>query len=231
MKNQVAVILGILSAISVASQAGANPSWNLASDWSSSNPSGVWSYGHYTGGLSPSSFSQFTENYYGGVVTPDDLTKLNAWGEGGDPNIIKNTGPTFTTVNFGQITFNAGAVTFGPYLGPTVVRFTAPTAGNYDLSDAFMTVQVANSDPNAYISIDGGALNDLGLVSGTISDSQEINLAGGQYVDLIVWGGDTNNKTTQVDATFTLVPDGSITAGLLGSALIGLATLRRKLAC
>ena len=208
----------------------ANTVYDLAADWSTSgNGSGVWTYGQYTEGVVPTSFTPFAINATGPSGGVDNLSTLNAWGvNASDPNIIKNLGQTFTTTQFGQITFNSDAVTFGPYLGPTVARFTAPSAGYYDLSATFQTVQVANSDPTAYIAVNG-VIDYSGTVSSTATTNKlGVELTAGETLDVIVWGDNANNKTTQVAETIT-VPDGGITAGLLGVALIGMQALRRKL--
>ena len=105
---------------------------------------------------SPATFNDFDFNV-GVTVDPASGQLLMGWRNGSpsliDPNIIKNEGATVTTSAFGTITFNAGAVTFGPFLGPTVARFTAPAAGLYDVSASFKTVQVGNAAPHAYISL------------------------------------------------------------------------------
>ena len=157
------------------------------------------------------------------------LGSLSEWYNGPtDPNIIKNIGST--TVTAYSIAFHPDAVTFGPYLGPTVARWTAPSAGMFQVDAVFATVQDVNGAPNAYI-YDGTTLNNLGLVPafgvGSVAYHQTLTLAAGQFVDFVVWGGDGNNKTTEVSARVTAVPEPA-TLTLLGLGLAGIARAARR---
>ena len=222
--------------------ASAGPIYDLANDWSNiSNPSGTWTYGHYTSGLDPSTFSSFTNSGPNGT-----FASLQVWdtGSAADPNIIKNTGADVdTTPLFSNILFTAGNVTLGPFNGPTVARWIAPIAGTFFADASFATVQEGNSTPNAYISLNGAAVIDLGAVAnGLVGNSIPLGLSGlstdytntiavamGDYVDFIVWGANANNKTTQVSATLTQVPEPS-TLALLGAGLLGLFMRRKRVA-
>jgi len=232
-------LVGLLLSTAFVGVASADPVYDLADDWSNtSNPSGTWTYGYFTSGLDPSSFSSFANSGANGTYPT-----LQVWDTGGgaDPNIIKNTGADVdTTPNFGNILFTAGNVTFGPYLGPTVARWTAPVGGTFSVEAAFATVQEGNGTPNAYISIDGAAVSDLGAVAnGLIGNSIPNGLSGlttdyastltlaGQTGDFIVWGGNSANKTTEVSATVAPVPEPS-TLVLRGLGLAGLVYIRRR---
>jgi hypothetical protein len=172
--------------------------------------SAPWSYGKYDAGLDPTSFSPFTayrlilgslSEYYNG---PDD------------PNIIKNIGTSHVLI-YG-IDFQPNTVDFGPYLGPAVARWTAPSAGIFQVDAVFATVQGINGAPDAYV-YDATTLYDLGLVPAfgvdTVEYHQTLTLAADQSIDFVVWGG---NKTTEVSATITQVPEPSLML-LLGIAL------------
>ncbi len=203
--------------------------FDLADDFSlASNPNGVWTYGAYTGGLDPTTFAAFSGSETG------VLGSLDIWRDATDPNVIKNTGATFTTAGSGQITFHADRVTLGPYLGPAVARFTAPTAGPFQVDASFATVQLGNTAPNAYVFGGTTLLDSLGTVpafSTTVGYSQQISLLTGDTIDFVVWGENRNNKTTEVSATIGQPIPEPATIALLGIGLAGLAggAARKKL--
>ena len=206
-----------------------------------SNPNGNWTYGQYQGGaLAPSTFLPFDDS---GVVSSGPFAGEAYWDNSAhtsDPNIDYNT--TSANINTGSgsgnIEWVAHKVTFGPYQGPTVARWTAPSAGTYDVSAAFQTVQIVNAPPTAYIFRDQGTtpLADIQLTDpnnnqfGDVAKfSQVLTLARGETIDFVIYGNNAANKTTQVDATITAVPEPATwlmcCAGLLGA---GFACRRRR---
>jgi hypothetical protein len=207
--------------------------YDLALDFATASQSGAWQYGYYVpeigGSFDPSSFLSFQN-----VTTPvAGYSSLIGWsktsGSISDPNIIKNTGSTFTTTAaLGQITFNEDQVTFGPYKGPTVARWTAEYSGTFDISASFMTVQVGNTAPSAYI-FSGLGFDTEYLGNGTWNFNDTFNLEAGDYVDFVVYGDDVNNKTTQVSAMITAVPEPETYALMLaGLGVVGFMARRRK---
>ena len=154
------LVLASIVAVFGAGQAKAD---TLAGDFSpTSNPSGNWTYGQYTGGLNPATFQAFTHTF----STSVDGHSLDVWNNlsspfGVDPNVIFNPGSTFTTSGFGNITFNSQEVTFGPYGGPTVAEWTATTAGTYVFNATFTPVQLGNGYPTAYVFGAGSQLVSL----------------------------------------------------------------------
>jgi hypothetical protein len=195
---------------------------NMTTEFSaSSNPNDVWTYGHYgdegSGSLDKSTFQPFT--LQSGL--PADLSGLGqcdgssgyleGWRDETDPNVLRNTGATTFCGGFSGITFHAGAVTFGPYRGPAVVRYTVPSAGDWQVDATFATVQDGNGPPAAYVHDGVSGDTTFDLVSGSVSafpatDGYSQLLTGlpaGAKIDIVVWGNDTNNKTTEVSAIIT----------------------------
>lgn len=223
VKKLFVVLFSVLLLCSIGvSDATAIMIYDLADDWSTAtNNPAPWSYGKYASELNPDTFSLLTEHRY--------ILGLSEWYNGpDDPNIIKNI--TSADVSAYTIAFHADNVTFGPYLGPAVARWTAPSAGTFQVDAMFATVQAVNSAPNAYV-YDGTNLNDLGSVPafgiGTVEYHQTLTVAAGQMIDFVVWGADAYNKTTEVSATINLVPEPA-TILLLGSGLVGLVGFKKR---
>jgi hypothetical protein len=202
--------------------------WNLANDFSSTNGgSSRWSYGYYTSGLSPSSFTAFS------TYELRDGDTLATWYRGSnnvDPNIQKNVTTSAYLHPGSGITFNPGEVTFGPLGGPTVARWTAIEGGVFNISAMFKWVQTQNAAPNAYVY--GNTQQWFSQVTETgvsWSSAGPVTLAANESIDFVVWGGGHENKTTQVQATITAVPEPGafvlVVTGLLG---LGAATRRRR---
>jgi hypothetical protein len=180
------------------------------------NPAGAFGMGSYVTGLvNPADFAlftQFTEDLLG---TGADAFYTNQW----DPNVIYNdTGSTFS--NWG-ITLQPGEVALGPDFGPTVVRFTAPTSGYYDVIADFARVQFTNDLAYSYV-----YHNATLLGSNTADDTfnystSSLLLSAGDTIDFVVGGPGSGVASTSLAATvtFTAVPEPS-TAAFLGLGLM-----------
>lgn len=209
--------------------------WNLANDFSSTNGgSSRWSYGYYTSGLKPSSFTAFS------TYELRDGDTLATWYRGSnnvDPNIQKNVTTSAYLHPGSGITFNPGEVTFGPFLGPTVARWTAIQGGVFNISAMFQWVQTQNLAPNAYVYVGTQQFSNAQQLffervtetGVSWSSARPVTLAANEWIDFVVWGAEHENKTTQVQATITAVPEPGafvlVVTGLLG---LGAATRRRR---
>jgi len=225
MRKRLGVIMCVLVFVISFGLATSANAYDLAGDWSTStNNPAPWSYGKYDSGLDPTTFSLLT------AYRDLESGSLSEWWMGGDadPNIVKNI--TSSDLSAYGIEWHANQVTFGPYMGPTVARWTAPSAGTFQVDAVFATVQEVNSAPNAYV-YDGTILNDLGLVPvfgvGSVEYHETLTVLAGQTIDFVVWGANRYNKTTEVSASVTNVPEPA-TLLLLGAGIIGLVGFRRK---
>lgn len=194
----------------------AGETYTLGSSFTATNnPNGVWTYGHYIGGMDKSSFQPFSSNLdLSGNVNCDDPNNVNIRGWKAnqlDPSILKNFDvQDVYCPGYSGLTFRASSLVFGPYLGPTVARFTVPSDGSWQVDATFATVQLGNHPPAAYIHNGRDNMTTFELVSPSVPDyftsgsvgySQLLSdLSMGDTVDFIVWGNNYHNKSTEVTA-------------------------------
>jgi hypothetical protein len=133
-----------LSAHSVAQTYGAFTGFSFVSN---PTPDGVWSYGHTLGLGQSLNLYTFKDTEFG----------LSIWENPGsrDPNVIKNETGSEITV-FGAIFFpTTDFLHFHP--GPngelSVIRWTAPTSGSYQLDATFRSLRVAGADTTTSVHI------------------------------------------------------------------------------
>jgi hypothetical protein len=193
---------------------GSRSVYDLANDfnYSSDSTSNSWAYGVYTTAGNPSTFSIPSATNYSTTVH----TGMGFWNlsSGTDPNIEKNlTASNIITGGTSSIEWKAGKVSFGPYTGPAVARFTAPSAGHYKITATFQTDQKRGNTgdgTNAYVYT--GGTNVYTQVLSDPSSAQlgtavtytgaSVLLTAGETVDFVVGGG---AFTTQVAATLTMI--------------------------
>jgi hypothetical protein len=203
----------------------ANASWILADGFSDLSPTNAWKFGTYSGVVDPTTFAPFSSPL--SSLSVEGKTVEYRGGSTIDPNMIKNVvNSNFTTAGSGQVTFNQNKVVFGPSGGPTVARWTAATAGLYDISADFLTVQVGNSAPDAYVY--KGNMNiftQLDFSGGASMSSMLVSLAQGDTIDFVVGG--PGFKSTQVDARITAVPEPASLV-IWGLGAVGLMIARRR---
>ncbi|CAG8503361.1 7607_t:CDS:2 [Diversispora eburnea] len=137
-------------------------SWSLSSDFSLiNNPSSVWSYGLKPDGFLTGPFSLFTNLVRD--LNNGNGTGIFAWLENGASfgnswlGVYYNPNPTTTIVGYccSKKIFPAKSVCMHPNTdsGSSVVRFTAPTNGNYSLDVTFQHVDdtATNRHTGVYI--------------------------------------------------------------------------------
>jgi hypothetical protein len=160
--------------------------YDAAADFSpSNNPNGVWSYGVSTtlGG----SMSLYT--------SASDLSGMDFWNNSGvtwDPPWVGHNG-TGSPINFSSVTVGPGQLGFHPGANGeiSIVRFTAPAAGQYALSSSFSGLDhVGPTTTGVHVLLNGasifdGAVNGFGPGSGP-SFATTLTLAAGNTVDFAV---------------------------------------------
>lgn len=207
--------------------------YNPATDFSlASNPNGVWTYGYsLTLGGSLTLFDQ--HGTYSG--TPLQYWMHNIWLN--DPNVQLN--PTSNTVTNwgGNGTYQVmapGQLAFHP--GPngeySVVRFTAPSSGLFQLNATFMGVDDTPTSTDVHILDNGLSLygaNINSFYSPTGPGTLYLNLQAGDHVDFAVGYGSNHEFTsdeTGLNVQLVPVPEPGVLA-LLGLGATALLARRR----
>ncbi len=199
------------------SPAGSGAVIDAYDDFSSSNPSGPWSYG-YTLTLN-GAFNAFTDFY--AAPAPGALGLEAAWREESVDTYLG----LFKTSSPGLLLSHPGAA--GQY---SVLRFTAPSTGDFFVSSTFSGIDAATTDVYVYangVSIFAGSLSGL---NDTTAFSQLVSLSTGQVVDLIVGYGsnlnsdnDATGLRAQISDVAAIPEPGSIVLLMTGLALFAAA--------
>lgn len=189
--------------------------YNVTTDYSSTNnPNGVWTYGwQLDSALGAAALSVFNTNGNISNAFPD----FNAWSSSslgvlpviGKQQSNSDSGDVSGTLfRANQVAMHAG--NSGPNVAAAVVRFTAPTDGNYRIDQAIFEYRSDLPGNSVYIFNTGTKIfEDTTGVRGTQNSmaSQTIHLNAGGYLDFIVGsrGGAINSTTTQLNAVITQV--------------------------
>lgn len=235
MKRYSSSLLSILAAFTLVgsiekSNAVIIGSYDLAADFTTAaNPNGVWSYGYSTtlGG----SFVLHTST----SPNPTYYSTIDNWHTDlgyGMPAVLRNSTAGTVTNDTGTAVLTAGQLASHPgYSGQfSVVRFTAPAAGLFNVSGSFLGADIVGTTTDVHILLNGGAIFN-GAVSGFDAGSgpsfnSDWSLAMGDTLDFVVgWGnGNFDFDSTAISAVITQVPEPGTAAILI---LGGLAMLRR----
>ena len=177
-----------------------------------SNPNGVWRYGYTTLG---GSFIQHTDSGTFGGQLQYWRTDIGS----GAPVFEKNFGgsPLFG-IQPGQIALHGGPNgEFG------LLRFTAPSAGNYNLATSYFTGDFGNTD--IYLLHNGNVVSsDPSTTGGGSFSLPSFFLGAGDTLDVAVGiGGDTYfSDTTPINHTITLASTSAPEPGTLGLLALGI---------
>ena len=235
LTHKAGLALALLTAGGFAAPSAHAQAFNAAQDFSATNnPNGVWSYGYET-------TLGATLNLYTNHFDPASNTK--GWNDPialGVPAIWENFGTSPEA--FADVIAVPGQLDFHP--GPddefSVVRFTAPTAGLYDLNVGFAPVTTNGTTTDVHILQNGASLFS-GLVTGTYSAPTSapsftgvLTLQPGDTVDFAVGYGTNGNfydDSTGFTGGVNPVPEASseVSLGLLLLlSLGGVAVSRRR---
>lgn len=204
--------------------------YDLAADFSTAaNPNGSWSYGYSTtlgGSLvlhtspSPNPAYSTISNWH---------TDLGY----GVPVILRNSTVSTVTNDTGTIVLTPGQLASHPGTSGefSIVRFTAPTAGLFNVAGSFLGADLVGATTDVHILLNGssvfaGNVSGFGVGSGPAFNTN-LSLASGDRLDFVVgWGnGDFTWDSTAIAAVITQVPEPG-TAAML--AIGGLALVLRS---
>jgi hypothetical protein len=191
-----------LCASLLASSAGAVV-FDAVAEFGSTNPSGVWSYGERT---AADTFIQFT-NYFASCSGNSAISCFmsSTPAAGGVPAIHANE--TSATTLYATVVHPLGVLNLHP--GPNadiVLRFTAPTTGDYAYSGFFQALDTSPTGVRLFV---GDSFTDFtgapasGLSAGGVSNfSGSIHLLAGDTFDFAVGpGADYHHDSTGLALT------------------------------
>jgi hypothetical protein len=207
--------------------------YDVAADFSSSSPTGIWSYGTGVTGTSFTPYTNFNPGCLGAgsacwqTAAPVDLV----------PAVVANL--SGSTINFSTVVLPTDVLLVHP--GPdtdSIVRFTVPVTGVYDISGFYELLDTSPTGVNAIIAANGTVVASFLLTGpgathpGTPGESQSFGetnvfLPAGTIIDYGVNNdGNFLDDSTGLGLTFTTVPEPGAWAMLL-IGFVGLgATLR-----
>jgi alpha-tubulin suppressor-like RCC1 family protein len=222
---QQALSLSQVQAIYHAGSAGkcvpANMIYDAAAGFSpTSNPAPPWSYGYSVTLGSPMVMNP--EHLQ--VVPGIDEWRTNIWL--GAPTVFHNS--TSLAITNGTDVFGPGVL--GSHPGPngeySLIRFTAPSAGRYEVSASFSGLDTQSTTTDVHVLTNGvsvfdGAVNGFGAGSGPTFNTT-VTLNAGGYLDFAVGRGADGDfgfdaTALSIQVTPVLFPDGCVTppAGLV----------------
>lgn len=215
-----------LAVVALLGSSAAAQTYTAASEFSSSNPGGAWSYG-YRLSAAATELNLFTSFSGGGFQSWNrGLSFPNSY-----PMVVSNQ--TADPIQWGtNVPLLAGEMGYHP--GPNgelcVVRFTAPFAGTWSYDTSSMNLDKLSDGISVFVVASGIVKFSDSLPAGTAGVSTgtigQVDLAAGESIDFVCGsvGGNTGD-TARLIASVTAVPTpGSVS--LLG--LTTLAGLRRR---
>ncbi len=130
-----------------------------------------------------------------------------------------------------------GSDGFGPTAGSFLAQLSGHMASGTGLPVGFNTYEIngsavptlANPIPAGANSLTSATVSLVGGVYSSMMTGGPVNLTSYSLEEFVSLTGAAGGSTYSIDASLTTVPDGGMTLVFLGSALSGLALLKRKL--
>ncbi|RYD22508.1 MAG: PEP-CTERM sorting domain-containing protein [Verrucomicrobiaceae bacterium] len=216
--------------------------WNAAADFHNnetsatelSNPNAqvpVWSYG-YRESFASATITLFGTGQHSNAINTN--VKFQGWVTGASVIVGTNVSAGLDNgLNPGQMLVHPGSLASNPTYN--VVRFTAPTAGSYNIAASWFAVSTTTGTGldgvDTHVVVNGASIYDALAAPGATktTGTLNVNLSAGGFVDFVVGPGASGNNTndsTIFDANITLVPEPSSTLLLLGA--LPLCFVRRR---
>ncbi len=216
MRTSVVMVL-VVAAGSASAQ-----SFEAASEFSlGGNPTGVWSYG-FRGAAADAALTLFSTAHAGSLAVWDrGLSFPNNY-----PRVVSNTSaePIFWGTD---IALQPGELGYHP--GPSgefcVVRFTAPSAGDWTYATRSVLLDGLSDGVSVHVVVNGVSLFTTtiggGKAGGDASDARQVTLAAGDTIDFVCGSsGNNTGDTLQLVANVRAVPAPGGLALLGGAALL-----------
>jgi hypothetical protein len=238
LQQMFASIVGV-GVLALAATANAT-TYDAAADFSTTSSTGVFSYGT---GATGSSFTPYT-NY--SAPCQGMVAGLGCWQTATPVDLVPQVGKNLTgaTLDFSTLLLPTNVLLVHP--GPStdsIVRFTVPATGRYDISGFFELLDIHPTGVNVIIAFDGTVLLDSPLTGPPAMDpstpggaipfgATDVLLHAGDFIDYGVNNaGDFFNDSTGLALTVTSVPEPATWTMLLtGLALAGFGLRRGSMA-
>jgi hypothetical protein len=168
---------------------------------------GFWTYGRYSTAASSGNVVLSSLYISTGVVsllgnnevTPgiDELFNFSGSGQ----TSLLTSDPTSADQVFSTITWNTGGLTLGSGFAPSIVTWTAQSAGQYVVSASFTTDQSGNAASAAPVDGQGGSNQDSN--NGFVPYSRTVNVKPGDTIDFLSWDGTSSDPSVGLDFQFS----------------------------
>lgn len=239
MKRYASALLGFLIALGLGGSVTPSSAilvgpYDLAADFSTAaNPNGVWSYGYSTtlGGSLVLHASTSPHPAYSAISNWH--TDLGY----GVPVILRNSTAGTITNDTGTIVLGPGQLASHPGTSEefSIVRFTSPAAGLFNVAGAFQGADLFGATTDVHILLNGSSVfagNVFGFGPGSgPAFNTDLTLASGDRLDFVVgWGnGDFTWDSTALSAVVTQVPEpGTAAMFALGGLAVAIRSARMR---
>jgi VPDSG-CTERM motif len=175
------------------------------------------------------------------VVVSTGISSPPAIGQGTASEPVMDLAITATYIGNGTagnpLTISFGSDAFGPSSGSVIAELTGHVVSGTGNAVGFTTVAASGSvlPTTTTPKIPGTTLTSTSIpnLGGAYSSfvlGGPLNLSSYSLDEVVTLTGNAGGSSYSIDASLTSVPDGGMTLVLLGSALSGLALIKRKLA-